>query len=44
MLETDSQIVVADFVEGGDDIVVSSICPFHFVLRGNAPYLCGEEC
>jgi hypothetical protein len=42
-LETDSQIVVADFAEGGDDLSLGDVNHFHFVLCGHASYLCGAH-
>ena len=30
--ETVSKIIIANFVEGGDDLLLAGICHFHFAL------------
>jgi hypothetical protein len=42
--ETVSQIVITDFVEDVDDLLLDCISRFRFVLCGHAAYLCGVEC
>jgi hypothetical protein len=42
-LETGDESSISIFPEDIDDLLLSGVCLFHFVLRGHAAYLCGGE-
>jgi hypothetical protein len=40
--ETASQIGITDPIEGGDYLLLRSVCRRHLLICGHAQYLCGE--